>query len=267
MADSNPLGGCVSLVYFALSIAILVYTAKVFNYSSDNPFDIQLKPGENWTDFFNETSVSIKQCKCGEEILNDFCNEEQILSGCVDVTETELKNNTQFLRYLKMDNKKCKKYIDQIKSLSHEETLSEIFTLKFDTIHNMALGLLILVIIGLGIVVLMLITGCGALCLGECAVLCLVPFLPVIILFNIGAGVTNLILFIILSVNYFGGDTSTYIDFLDCNGVKKDKFNEKFEKVENLKNVFVTFFVLNIIYLVLGGFNSAANKKKDDDSD
>ena len=62
MADSNPLGGCVSLVYFALSIAILVYTAKVFNYSSDNPFDIQLKPGENWTDFFNETSVSIKQC-------------------------------------------------------------------------------------------------------------------------------------------------------------------------------------------------------------
>ena len=264
MADSNPLGGCVSLVYFALSIAILVYTAKVFNYSSDNPFDIQLKPGENWTDFFNETSVSIKQCKCGEEILNDFCNEEQILSGCVDVTETELKNNTQFLRYLKMDKKKCNKYKEDIKNLTHDETLSEVFTLKFDTIHKMALGLLILVIIGFGIVVLLLITGCGSLCLGECGILCLVPFLPVIILFNVGAGVTNLILFIILSVNYFSGDTSTYVDFLDCKGVIKDKFNEKFKKVENLKDVFITFFVLNIIYLVLGCINNAANKKKDD---
>ena len=239
------------LVYLVFSIVIIVYTKKVFKYSSKNPFDKQLEPNENWSDFFNETPIFKKQCKCGEEILNDFCNEEQILSGCVDVTENPLKNNKQFLRYLKMGEQKCNEYKNEIKNLGNEETLNKVFTLKFNTIHKLALGLLILVIIGFVILVLFCILSCFFLLIEYAGGALIIIGFFINILVNGVIYLINLILFIILSNKYFKSDTSTYVDFLDCKGVNKDKFNKKFEKVENLKNVFITYFVLFIIYLVL----------------
>ena len=265
MANPSPLGGSASCISLAITIAILVLTVKIFNYTSENPFDKKLKDGESWNDFFDntiqaESSVFKKQCKCGEEIVNDFCNEEQILSGCVDITANPLKNNKQFLRYLGMEQSECDKKISDIKALKHEDTLNKVFTLNFDNIHKMALGLLILVIIGFAIIILLFIAGCGSFCFGDCAYLCLLPCLPCFILFILLGNLVNLVLFIILSVNYFNGDTSTYVDFLGCSGVKREKFNSYFEDVENLKGVFIPYFILNIIYLVASCCSGAANK-------
>ncbi len=33
-----------------------------------------------------------KYCQCGEEILNNICTEEQIISGCYDVSKNGKKN-------------------------------------------------------------------------------------------------------------------------------------------------------------------------------
>lgn len=265
MANPSPLAGSSSCISLAITIAILILTINIFRYTSENPFNKHLEPNDHWYNFFGnefqaESSVFKKQCKCGEEIVNDFCNEEQILSGCVDITANPLKNNKQFLRYLGMETNECTNYISKIKNLKDDETLNSVFTLNFDYIHKMALGLLILVIIGFAIIILLFIAGCGSLCFGDCAYLCLVPCLPCFILFILLGNLVNLVLFIILSVNYFKGDTSTYVDFLGCSGVKREKFNSYFEDVENLKGVFIPYFILNIIYLVASCCSGAANK-------
>ncbi len=266
MANPSPLAGPSSCISLAITIAILVLTIKIFNYSSENPLYKKLGEGENWDDFFKsgiqaESSVFKKQCKCGEEIVNDFCNEEQILSGCVDITANPLKNNKQFLRYLGMEQSKCDENTIKIKGLKHEDTLTNVFDLKFDTIHKMALGLLILVIIGFAIIILLFIAACGSYCFGDCAYICLLPCLPCFILFVLLGNLVNLILFIILSYNYFSGDTSTYVDFLECGNVDKGKFNSHFgEGIQDLKGVFIPFFILNIIYLVASCCSGAANK-------
>ena len=98
-------------------------------------------------------------------------------------------------------------------------------------------------------------------CCCDCTCIILLPFLPIIILFFIGSSIVNLVLFIILSVNYFNGDTSTYVDFLECGNVDKGKFNSHFgEGIQDLKGVFIPFFILNIIYLVASCCSGAANK-------
>ena len=98
-------------------------------------------------------------------------------------------------------------------------------------------------------------------CCCDCTCIILLPFLPIIILFFIGSSIVNLVLFIILSVNYFNGDTSTYIAFLDCSGVNRNEFHRKYEDVENLKGVFIPFFVLNIIYIIIGVIDSVTIRK------
>lgn len=270
MADSNPLGGCVSVIFFAISITILVYTIRIYNYTQENPLEKQLESGETWDQYFTkavqaESSYLKKQCKCGDEIVNDFCTEEQKLSGCSEITANSLKNNKQFLRYL-LAQSECDNYKNKILALKEKETLSQVFTLNFDMIHKMALGLLILVVIGLGVLVVTIVAVLGTVCCGDCALIILLPFLPVIFLFVIGSGIANLVLFIILSVNYYNGDTSTYVEFLECSGVNTGKFHDKFGVVEDLKSVFVPFFVLNIIYIILGWANSAVNKKDNNGS-
>ena len=145
--------------------------------------------------------------------------------------------------------------------MKEKETLSQVFTLNFDIMHKMALGLLILVIIGLGVLVITIVAVLGSFCCGDCAFLILVPFLPVIFLFVLGSGAINIALFIVLSINYYKGSTSTYVEFLECNGVNREKFHDKFSVVEDLKSAFIPFFVLNIIYLILGWINTCINKK------
>ena len=266
MSDSNPLGGCVSTVFFGISIAILVFTVRIYNYTAEDPFQKQLSEGETWDQFFSKTnqaesSFLKKQCKCGDEIVNDFCTEEQKLSGCSEITANPLRNNKQFLRYLELTESECTNYKNKILALKEKETLSQVFTLNFDIMHKMALGLLILVIIGIGVLVITIVAVLGTLCCGDCALIILVPFLPVIFLFVIGAGIVNIVLFFILSLNYFQGNVSTYVEFLECNGVNREKFHGKYSVVEDLKSAFIPFFVLNIIYLILGWINSCINKK------
>ena len=55
MADSNPLGGCFSIIFFGISIAILFLTIRIYNYTAEDPFKKQLDEGETWDQFFSKT--------------------------------------------------------------------------------------------------------------------------------------------------------------------------------------------------------------------
>ena len=80
MADNKQ--SCISYCFFVLFIVIIVYTRSIYDNTKNNPLEKPLN--ENRTIYFknNRTIFSPmyyyeKQCICGDEILNDFCTEEQ----------------------------------------------------------------------------------------------------------------------------------------------------------------------------------------------
>ena len=93
-----------------------------------------------------------RYCLCGEEILNDICSEEQIISGCFDVSKNSKK---LLLRHL--EDIKCGEYDTELRGKGGR--LTSVFDLGFDMVNKMALGLLILAIIVLGSAVLILVAG------------------------------------------------------------------------------------------------------------
>ena len=78
----------------------MVYIVRIYNLTKVDPFDIKLENPEMYFVSSNKTILKMdKQCKCGNEIVNDFCTEEQILSGCVDTLNQNL-DKQKFLRFL-----------------------------------------------------------------------------------------------------------------------------------------------------------------------
>lgn len=265
-------GNLLSTIFMAIGIAILVYTIRLYKYTKENPFTdmMPLTIAERKQLYFNESSLYQiqqssykKQCICENQVLNDFCTEEQIKSGCKDLTLNPQSNKKLFLRYL-MDQGKCSEYRNSILDLT-KDNLSQVFNLKFDMIHKMTLGLLILLIIALCIFGLLIISGIFSICCGEAALVILLPFMPCIIVYALGSGITELVLFIILCVNYGDSKISEYVEFLDCAGVNKAAF-EKYSIIKDVKETYTPFMILYIIYLVLSccqTFVSSLSKKEE----
>lgn len=268
---SGTAGNCLSTIFMAMGITILVYTARIYIYTKEDPFKDDLPPVSQREDlYFTSTQASLyqkqqtqKQCICENQVLNDFCTEEQIKSGCKDITLNTQKNPKKFLRYL-LDIYECNGFKEKILSPT-TQNLNQVFDLKFEMINKMALGLLILAAIGLAIFGLIILATCFSLCCGEAALALLIPFLPCIICFGLGSGVTELVLFIILCVNYGNGQTSEFVEFLNCPGVKSSAFTEKYKDIINLKDDYTPFMVLYIIFLVLNFCQSYfSNQKKEE---
>ena len=129
-------------------------------------------------------------------------------------------------------------------------------------IHEMAMGLIGLVVISFAVVILYVFLSCGTICYGEKAAFLTLPCVPIIAIINFGSGITNLILFIILCVRYYNGDTNNYVEFLECHNVNRNKFSGKFKDIEDLKSNFSVFKTLGIIYIILSICFSGSSKKK-----
>lgn len=250
MSDNSQ--NCISTCLLALSIVIIYYTRKIYDNTKDDPF---LNPlNTNRAIYFKSTTdfspqyLYAKQCICGDEILNDFCTEEQILSGCHDMSLNKQKDKNLFLKFL-TSSEKCLNYQNLIMD-ERTQSLSEIFETKFDKINDMALGIMILVIITMSISILFIII---ILFMCKCPEM-MSSFSSiaqnVIIIISLISFIINFILFIILCVKYNGGDTSEYVDFLDCPNVVKKSF-EEYEDVEDLKSNYKSFLITNIIYYII----------------
>ena len=252
MAEGNSPGSCiVSLLFLGLGIAILVLTIKMYIYTKENPFkeDLPETYSEREQKYFITSQASLfqKQCVCENEVLNDFCTEEQIQSGCKDLTLNQQQNPKLFLRYLQEFD--CKIYRDKILNISNKN-LRDVFNLNFDMINKMALGLIILAIIGFAVVGSIFFSFCAVLCCGEAGIAFFVLFLPCILLFGLGSTITEFVLFIILCVNYSNSNISDYVQFLDCRDVNKSAFSD-YSVIEDVKSIYIPFMVLYIIFFVI----------------
>ena len=256
------------LIVLGINIAIIVLTARIHSltkinplekYDEENPIlqntDIAITP----VNIANKIKNELNQCQCDERIFEFKCTEEQIVSGCYDVSENNHKNLLRFLD----DN--CDDYNKEIEDNKYQ--LHKAFDLGFKNVRKMALGILIIYCILFGCTIIVLIATLGVICCGECALVILLPFFPVILLSGIFSGIVNLVLFIIMMVNYYKGYTTGefleyYNDCLDSDG--KEIFKGIYNKLNKLHSNFTAFVVLNFIAIFLNYVSSCLNRKKRD---
>ena len=273
-------GNCLQTINLGISIAIIVLTVRIYNFTEDNitileTFDSNhyyTSTGKRETQptpaSLNELIIKNvfelgKYCQCGEEILENICTEEQIISGCYDVSKNKEKS---LLRNLD-DTEICSEKIQ----LGGNPDFHKHFDLGFNMVYKMALGILIIYIAVLGVTVLVLFAAFGTICCGECALAILLPFLPVIFIVALFSGITNLVLFIIMMVNYYKGNTTgEFLDYYNnCMSDPKYKdmhedLKDTFEKLDDLDSNFTAFVVLNFIGIFVNWLSSCFNKKKED---
>lgn len=73
-------GAKLSLITIGIGIAAFVFLVRVFNATKSDPFDIEVSKLDLNTLFYTTISESgMKQCRCGNNVVNDFCTEEQLL--------------------------------------------------------------------------------------------------------------------------------------------------------------------------------------------
>ena len=251
---ANNTQSYISYGFFVLYSIIIVYTRSIYYNTKDDPLEKHLNENrsiyfKNKNTIFSPLNYYEKQCICGDEILNDFCTEEQILSGCHDKSLNKQQN--LFLGILMAENK-CNEYEETIRS-NGIQSLSEIFDINAGKINDMALGIMIITIISMSLIFLLFIIPFFFLKSEEDKLKSLsnvVTCLNNIIIFL--SFIINFFLFLLLDVRYNKGDTTDYVDFLDCKNVEKKSF-EEFEEVEDFKSNYKSFLIVHIIYYSLSG--------------
>lgn len=252
----------IQMINTGLSIAIIYYTVKVYNHSKTNPLVEQTEDSSQPTRALYSTPTPYqldnylgKYCQCGEEILDNICTEEQIISGCYDVSKNDEK---AFLRSLSNDID-CTLYNSKLNGHKY----SEVFNLGFDMVHKMALGILIVYICIVAMSALIVIVLLSTLCCGEKALVMLVPCLPCILVIGFGSGITDLVLHIILMVNYYKGDTTgEFLDYYDkcLQGTQDQHIINAYNTLKQVDYDMTVFVVLNFIGIFFNCFGTGANK-------
>jgi hypothetical protein len=274
MGDDSGAGACntiLQLIQLGITIACVVLISRIYNKTGENPLEIYdtsgSVPGDNngLSNYANKVDYasalsSSKYCQCEGKIWNNICTEEQIISGCFDVSESSSRH---FLRNLGMN---CDSYNQEI--LSQGGAYSKVFDLGFNMVHKMALGIMIILIAVLASIGISLIAALGTICCGEGAALLIAPCAICIILVGLFAGLVNFILFIILMVNYYKGKTTgEFLDYYETclEPTSQQLLKGAYDKLHSLDSNMTAFVTLNFIQLFLGyiasclGFN---NKEK-----
>jgi hypothetical protein len=240
--SSNPAGGIIQTINLGLCIAIIVYTVRIETEAKNgNP----LEKYDNKTNPINISYAQLeKYCQCGEDILKNICTEEQIISGCYDITPNKQKS---FLRSLE-PNVICSNIKADL--IDKKGKYSEVFTLNYDMVYKMSLGILIVDCCILGVIIVLIISVFGFLCCGEGALCLLAACAPCIIVIVLFSGITNLVLFIILLVNFYKGRTTgEFLEYYsEClNDEEKVKLFSEYTTLNNMHSYMTVFIILNSI--------------------
>ena len=249
------------------SISIIALIARIYSWTGEDPLETfdkntPITPPENFEENPELNPPSkikdiVSNCECGEKIINNKCTEEQIISGCKDISLNSHKN---LLRHLSTD---CNDLNEQIEKNNYE--MHKAFDLGFKQIHKMALGILIIYCISLGTFILMLISIISVAFCEDCAKCLLVSLLPIIILVTLFSGIVNLVLFIIMMVNYYKGyTTGDFLDYYkDCLDDDDKTILEPInKKLKKLNSHFIAFVILNFVEMALNLISYILNKIK-----
>ena len=202
-----------------------------------------------------------KYCQCGEEILNNICSEEQIISGCYDVSKNGKKT---WLRNLEEIN--CTEIVRIL--FKKENKYSEVFKLRFDVVNQMALGILIVYSCIVLCTILVMIVSFSAMCCGDSTLaLLILPCIPYIIIIGLSSGCADFIMLIILMINYYKGRTTG--DFLDYYNTclkepEKNKITKIFATLDEIDYNMTIFVILNLIGFSINYVGSCFIKQKKD---
>jgi len=257
----STISGCLSLIGFGVSIAAIVYVAKVYNNSSEDPFINRIieKPEDYFSDIPEDLTENKFKCKCEQGVFDGRCNGEQKTFGCIDVLSQEpisyVINDINVINFL--DESICQNYYKEI--AFNKKKLDEVFNFNMSVIHLTSLLLLLSIVIIFAVVIVLSIIPC---ILTKCftdpsnatCFICLVYVVSLIL------AIGEIAVFIILCINYYGGDSVTYGEFLECHNVKKEKFTLEFPTLEELRGDFTVLMVLIIISISLNLLIAIANK-------
>jgi hypothetical protein len=252
---------------FGVSIAIIVFIARIYNATKSplNPIEQyeQYQYVTNRLLLYSPESPTLKNdakinkyCQCGDEFLSHICTEEQIISGCYDITPNEQKN---LLRNL-VDAGFCEDIKNQI---SIHKRLSPIFTLNYGSVNKMALGMLIVCCGLLGVIVLTFISFLCICCCQEQGVCFLLACAPIILIVALCGGVADIVLFIIMLVKYYKGRTTgEFIQYYEeCEPFDKKKLDPVYSVVKPMQGYMTAFVVLNCIGIFLNYLGAILNKQ------
>jgi len=271
MAEGKEVCNCIfQLIQLGISIAVIVLTVNIYNMTEENPlekYDKKYPVNNIDANYINKVDyvsslARFKYCQCGEEILNNICTEEQIISGCFDVSKS---SDRLLLRNLKdMD---CTTFRNDVT----EKGFSKVFELGFDMVHKMTLGLIIVLCAVGASIVLTVIAEVGKVCCGEGAALIIAPCAICIICVALFAGLTNFVLFIILMVNYYKGTTNgEFLDYYNTclrDSEKPEPLVNTYNDLHSLDKTMTAFVTLNFIGMGLNCIASClgfANKENKD---
>lgn len=247
------------LIEMAISITTIVYVAKIYKGTKENPlevFDRNIESiASNTIDNVVPNKVSKvkdKFCQCGEKIINKICSEEQIIEGCYDISKYEENLSLRVL-----EDSTCDEI--QTELTNNNDKLSEVFDLNYGTVRKMALGILIvLCLVGFSVFIT-LMTQVGIIICGEKAALIILPFFICIICICLFAGLTNFILFMIMLVKYYKGRTTgEFLDFYeDClDADEKSSLENTYNKLDDINKDMTVFVALNFVQLGLSMIES-----------
>ena len=231
------------IINIVFDIIIIVLLIHIHKWTVNNPLENIILPYNISDSSYINNDISSTQISPKEIIYKDV-------------------NGKNILRFLD-DN--CNDFNEKLEDNNYE--LDKVFKLKFKMVHKMSLGILIIYCINFGLLFLILISIFSLACIGECCKPLMLFSLVLIGIVSIFSGIVNLILFIIMMVNYYKGNTTgEFLDFYNdcCNNEISNNLEEVYEKLNKLNKHFTDFVVLNFIEMSFNIISNALKKKNND---
>ena len=145
---------------------------------------------------------------------------------------------------------------------SKVKKLGDVFNLNIKTIHSKSNQLLFLFVLVLVFLVLFVLSVYSLSKNDSIFSLC---FACLILIGNFAILILNFLIFVLMVISFYKGDTHKFLDFVECVNVNKAEFG-KYMFAEKLNKDFKVFFVIYLISLILNyntGSKSRENERKD----
>lgn len=236
--------------YFLAFIFLCFVTINLFLITNNNPFDEETSSDKE--QYFNN-SLFGNESKYLKKIITNFNLDDNKL----------LKYTKSYRLRNMMEERICIEIQKEI--IINNKSLNEIFNLNIKPIHYISLGLLIIFGINFILFFFLFFTVFGKCCCPD-KILYIKPFLNIINYIDLGLGILNLVLFIILLIFYFLGSGNEYNDFLHSCKINLKSF-EKYENAESLKTYAFYLIEINIPYLILNFLKAIFGRKKKEPND
>ena len=273
------------IILTGLFISSLLYLIFIKEDTSKNPLILE-EESDKSNYFKNLSYIDYPDkafCKCGDDILLDYCNEDLLKSGCQNFYESKKLQN--------FNNDECE--VIQNKIMIHNTKLINIFNLETSAINSSIFSLLtfniVIFVLILLIYPLYVLFSCPCIksddcccCLCGCAFKLCNMFCANSIVFCLFFVILILLIVDIVTFSsgckyYKNDDTNKFLDFLQCSNVNKEGF-QKFCAIEDLSSHFNVLIILQSIFIVsifasgvymiidqIHRLNNGSIKKEDDD--